>query len=45
VKDTASAGAHATLEVTAHIANAAAGILEGVADSLHAGTRKKPDQE
>ena len=45
VKDTASAGAHATLEVTAHIASAAAGILEGIADSLHSGTRKKPDQE
>jgi len=45
LKDTASASAHATLEVGAHIANAAAGILEGIADTLQPENKREPDKE
>ncbi len=45
LKDTASASAQATLEVGVHIANAAAGILEGIADTLQSGSKDKPDRE
>jgi len=45
LKDTATASAHATLEVASHIANAAAGILEGFADTIHARSKEKSDQE
>jgi len=34
LKDTASTSTHATLEVGAHIASAAAGLLEGIAEKL-----------
>jgi len=45
LKDTASASAHASLEIGAHIANAAAGILEGIADTLKSGSKGKSDKE
>lgn len=45
LKDTASASAHATLEVGVHIANAAAGILEGIADTLQPGNKRESDKE
>jgi hypothetical protein len=45
LKGTVSAGAHATLEVGAHIANAAAGILEGIAETMQSGSKNKSDKE
>jgi len=45
LKDTVSASAHASLETGAHIANTAAGILEGIADSLQTANKGKSDKE
>lgn len=45
LKDTASASAHVTMEVGAHIANAAAGMLQGVAETLQPGQKSKSDKE
>ncbi|MCK4743376.1 MAG: hypothetical protein KAT25_06125 [Sulfuriflexus sp.] len=40
LKDTVFASTNATLEVSAHIANAAAGVLEGIADKLQSESKK-----
>ena len=45
LKDTISDSAHATLEVGAHIANAAAGMLEGIADTMQSRNKNKSDKE
>jgi len=45
LKDTVSSGAHATLEVGAHIAIAASGILEGIAKSLLSENKTKSDKD
>jgi len=45
LKDTTSASAHATLEVGAHIANAAAGILEGIADTLQSNNKHESGKD
>ncbi len=45
LKDTASAGIQSTADVLAHIANASAGILEGIADTLQKENKKKSDKE
>jgi len=45
LKDTVSASANTTLEIGAHIANAAAGMLEGIADKLQSESVRKSDKE
>lgn len=45
LKDTASAGIQSTADVLAHIANASAGILEGIADRLQKENKNKSDKE
>lgn len=45
LKDTASAGIQSTADVLAHIANASAGILEGIADTLQKENKNKSDKE
>jgi len=45
LKDTASASIQATATVIAHIANASAGILEGIADTLQSERKKKSDKD
>lgn len=45
LKDTASASIQATANVVAHIANASAGILEGIADALQSESKNKSDKE
>jgi len=45
LKDTASAGIQSTADVLAHIANASAGILEGIADTLQKEKKNKSDKE
>jgi len=45
LKDTVSASAHVTMEVGAHIANAAAGVLEGIGDTLQSESKSKSDKE
>ncbi len=40
ITDTVSASAHSTLEIGSHIASAAAGILEGIADTLRSDRKK-----
>ena len=45
LKDTASASIQSTADVLAHIANASAGILEGIADTLQKENKNKSDKE
>jgi len=45
LKDTASASIQSTADVIAHIANASAGILEGIADKLQKENKNKSDKE